>query len=144
MLNSKRIVHENKEIKRIVQENKEIKAFLKDYGMQWVGVGQPPSGASSVSSSSAQSPDSAAGHSPETALGARDLKLNEGLWQPGVALGQRAMQLHDGMRLNDAMQLNDASGPEALGVGFDPVRMTCEIFVAHPLSHLCLVRLFRV
>ena len=105
--------------KRIVQENKEIKAFLKDYGMQWVGVGQPPSGASSVSSSSAQSPDSAAGHSPETALGARDLKLNEGLWQPGVALGQRAMHL------------NDDSGPEALGVGFDPVRMTCEIFVAH-------------
>ena len=105
--------------KRILEENKEIKSFLKDYGMQWVGGGQPPSGASSISSSSAQSPDSAAGHSPETALGARDLKLNEGLWQPGVALGQRAMHL------------NDDSGPEALGVGFDPVRMTCEIFVAH-------------
>ena len=108
------------ENKRLAHENAEMKAFLKDYGMQWVGDGKAPSRSSSVVSSNAQSPDSASTQSPDSSVAdGANLDLKEGLWQPGLALGQAA----------DAkpVDLNDASGVDALGCPFDPVRIAANV-----------------
>ena len=108
------------ENKRLADENTEIKAFLKDYGMVWVGNGQPPSASSSLTSSAAHSPDSASHSSADadSATGSPEFKLEKGMWQPSVAAGENG---------DAGVNLNDEAGPAALGCPFDPVRITANV-----------------
>ena len=109
------------ENKRLVKENSDIKAFLKDYGMQWVGDGKGAPRSSSRASPNAQSPESAASRSPDSsASDGADLDLKEGLWQPGVALGHGPLD-------SKPADLNDTSGTEALGCPFDPARIASNV-----------------
>ena len=111
------------ENRSLAKENNEMKAFLKDYGMHWVGNGSAPSPSSS--SPNSLSPDPSAAGSPEAHSAAeqsagvaadlgldiksRDAGLKQGLWKPAVAQG-----------VEEAVSLNDEAGPEALGFAMDP------------------------
>ena len=109
------------ENRSLAKENNEMKAFLKDYGMHWVGNGSAPSPSSS--SPNSLSPDPSAAGSPEAHsaaeqgvgvaadldLKSRDAGLKQGLWKPAVAQG-----------VEESVSLNDEAGPEALGFAMDP------------------------
>ena len=109
------------ENRSLAKENNEMKAFLKDYGMHWVGNGSAPSPSSS--SPNSLSPDPSAAGSPEADsaaeqsvgvaadldLKSRDAGLKQGLWKPAVAQG-----------VEESVSLNDEAGPEALGFAMDP------------------------
>ena len=109
------------ENRSLAKENNEMKAFLKDYGMHWVGNSSAPSPSSS--SPNSLSPDPSAAGSPEADsaaeqsvgvaadldLKSRDAGLKQGLWKPAVAQG-----------VEESVSLNDEAGPEALGFAMDP------------------------
>jgi hypothetical protein len=108
-----------------------MKAFLKDYGMHWVG-------SSSSSSSSAAAPvrPSPTASSSPTPLAAgalasaglrgdaagAPLDLKSGMWQPGVAVGEGGKGEGRGDKDVEGDQ-GGWGGPEALGVAFDPARI---------------------
>eukprot|EP00960_Hanusia_phi_P058951 764027-Hanusia_phi.AAC.1 len=87
------------ENKSLTKENAEMKQFLRDYGMEWVGES-----ANAVKSSAKPPP----------------LQMNEGMWNQDIAQGKE-------ISAEFGSDLSDRSGPEALGIPFDPAQILSSV-----------------